>query len=150
MAILIRAATVADEEATLDLIEQLFDAPGGRPPEYTRERGSAGFRRAVEKADADVLLAFDGRELAGLSSVYAAIQSIRSGLRCSLEELVVRDDRRGQGIGGELMRASIAWAKEHGCTYLELTSGNGRVDAHRFYVLQGMSQAAYEFMLWLA
>jgi GNAT superfamily N-acetyltransferase len=150
MAIEIRAATLNDEEAVLDLIPQLFEPPGGAPPGYTRERGRTGFSWAVEHPDADVLLALDGDELIGLSSVYAAILSIRSGLRCSLEELIVRADRRDQGIGRELMRASIAWAKEHACTYLELTSGNGRVDAHRFYISQGMTQAAYEFMLWLA
>lgn len=148
MSIEVRAATLADEEAALDLIPQLFEPPGGPPPEYSRERGSIGFRWAVEQGNADVLLAFDGDDLVGLSSVYADIQSIRYGPRCWLQDLVVRDDRRGQRIGGQLIRASANWAREHGCTHLELASGAGRVDAHRFYRAQGMGQSS-DFMLWL-
>ncbi|MEO8457099.1 MAG: GNAT family N-acetyltransferase [Chloroflexota bacterium] len=148
MPITVRPATLADEEAVLDLIPQLFAAPGAPAPEYTRDRGSFGFRWAVERADADVLLAFDGDALVGLSSVYADIQSIRYGPRCWLQDLVVSDDHRGEGIGAQLIAASVAWAKEHGCTHLELASGAGRVDAHRFYRARGMTQSM-DFMLWL-
>jgi GNAT superfamily N-acetyltransferase len=148
MAITIRPATLDDEEAVLDLIEQLFDPPGGRPPEYSRERGRAGFRWAVKRADADVLLALDGERLAGLSSVYQDIQSIRFGPRCWLQDLVVRDDRRGQGIGGQLLQAAASWARGRGCTHLELGSGAGRADAHRFYASQGMTQSM-DFFIWL-
>jgi GNAT superfamily N-acetyltransferase len=132
----------------LDLVEQLFDPPGGPPSEYSRERGRTGFRWAIERADADVLLALDGERLVGLSSVYQDIQSIRFGPRCWLQDLVVREDRRGQGIGGQLLQASCAWAREHGCTHLELASGAGRVDAHRFYKSQGMTQSM-NFFIWL-
>ena len=38
MSIDIRPATLADEAAFLDLLEQLFDAPGAPAPGYTRER----------------------------------------------------------------------------------------------------------------
>jgi GNAT superfamily N-acetyltransferase len=148
MAITIRPANLDDETAVLDLIPQLFDPPGGSPPQYSRERGSTGFRWAVAQPDADVLLALDGDRLVGLSSVHHDIQSIRFGPRCWLQDLVVRDDRRGQGIGGELVRASFAWAKERGCTHLELSSGAGRVDAHRFYKSQGMTQSM-DFFIWL-
>ena len=33
-----------------------------------------------------------------------------------------------------------AWARDHGCTHLELGSGTGRVDALRFYRREGMAQ----------
>jgi GNAT superfamily N-acetyltransferase len=147
MPITIRPATLDDEGAVLDLIEQLFDPPGGRPPEYSRERGRIGFRWAVERADADVLLALDGERLAGLSSVYQDIQSIRFGPRCWLQDLVVRNGRRGQGLGGQLLQASASWALGRGCTHLELASGAARLDAHRFYASQGMTQSM-NFTLW--
>ena len=148
MAIVIRLATAADEDAFLDLLPQLFKAPGPPAPWYTRERGSAGFRWALERENADVLLAFDGDTLVGLSSVYADIYSIRYGPRCWLQDLVVRNDRRGQGIGAALIRESAEWARAHGCTHLELASGASRLDAHRFYRSRGMSESK-DFMLWL-
>jgi GNAT superfamily N-acetyltransferase len=148
MPIIIRPATLDDEAAVLGLIEQLFDPPGARPQEYSRERGRTGFRWAVSEPRADVLVALDGQDLVGLSSVYQDIQSIRFGPRCWLQDLVVRGDRRGQGLGGRLLQASASWARGRGCTHLELSSGAARSDAHRFYASQGMTQSM-DFTLWL-
>ena len=126
-ALTIRPATLADEAASLDLIEELFAPPGRRPPHYTRERAREAFRRYLENPDGDVLLAVSG-------------SVIRFGLRCWLEDLVVSSSMRSGGIGRLLLDAATAWARERACTHLELDSGHGRKDAHRFYIGQGMAQ----------
>jgi GNAT superfamily N-acetyltransferase len=148
VALEIRSATVADERAVLELMEQLFEPPGGRPPDYSRERAAFGFRWAVEQPAADVLVALDGGRLVGLASVYRDIESIRYGPRTWLQDLVVERDARSQGVGKALLAAAAEWAGERGCTHLELASGIGRVDAHRFYEREGMVKS-YDFMLWL-
>jgi GNAT superfamily N-acetyltransferase len=137
----VRAATAADEDAVLTLIEELFEAPGAPPANYSRERGLEGFRHAVEESGADVLLALDGASVLGLASVYLDPPFIRYGRRCWLEDLVITSSRRSEGIGALLIDAATAWARERGCTHLELSSGAGRVDAHRFYREQGMAQS---------
>lgn len=138
--ITVRAATPADADAVLALIPQLFEPPGRRAPGYTEERGRKGIRLAIENPDSDILLAFDGERLLGLASVYADIQSIRYGPRCWLQDLVVSKDARSRGIGRLLLDAATEWAREHGCTHLQLSSGLGRVDAHRFYRREGMME----------
>jgi len=138
--ITIRAATLTDEGAILALVPQLFEAPGRMPPGYTDERGRAGIRQAIGDADSDILLALDGGQLVGLASVYADIQSIRYGPRCWLQDLVVSNDARSRGIGKRLLDAATDWARDHGCTHLQLSSGLGRVDAHRFYRREGMGE----------
>ena len=138
--ITIRPATRADEEAVLDLIEELFVAPGMRPASYTRAGGSERFRTSIDGRDRDVLLAEDGGLAVGIASVYADIPSIRFGQRCWLQDLVVTASRRSGGAGRALLEAATAWARERGCTHLELNSGNARKDAHRFYVANGMTQ----------
>jgi GNAT superfamily N-acetyltransferase len=130
------------------LIEELFEAPGAPPSNYSRERGREGFRYAIEDAGADVLLALDGENLAGLASVYLDPPFIRYGRRCWLEDLVVTASRRSEGIGALLIEAATAWARERGCTHLELASGEGRADAHRFYRAQEMAQSEL-FSRWL-
>ena len=130
----------------LALIEELFEPPGGRPNGYSPERGREGFRRAVRHPEADVLLAVDGDSIVGLASVYADFLSIRYGKRCWLQDLVVTASRRSEGIGALLLAAAADWARERGCTHLELASGAGRKDAHRFYLAQGMAQG-YAFTL---
>jgi GNAT superfamily N-acetyltransferase len=133
-----------DEAAALALIEELFEPPGVRAPGYTDERGRAGFKHAVHDRDADVLLALDGDRVVGLASVYADILSIRYGPRCWLQDLIVTSSYRGRGVGATLLDAANEWARDRGCTHLELGSGEGRKDAHRFYQAQGMSQS-YNF-----
>ena len=144
MEIRIRLATPEDEAGVLALIEELFESPGVRAPGYTEERGRAGFKHAVHDRDADVLLAMDGERVVGLASVYADILSIRYGPRCWLQDLVVTSSHRSLGAGAKLIAAATDWARDRGCTHLELSSGEGRVDAHRFYRSQGMSQS-YNF-----
>lgn len=148
MPVEIRPATLADESAVLDLIEQLFEPPSARPPRYTRDLGAHGIRWAVQKPHTDLLLVFDGEQLVGLASVYADIESIRFGRRCWLQDLVTRSDRRSEGIGAALLAAAADWAREHDCTHLELSSGAGRKDAHRFYEREGMGKS-YTFTLWV-
>jgi GNAT superfamily N-acetyltransferase len=145
----VRPATVADEDAVLTLLEELFEPPGRRPPRYARARGALAFRHAVSSPDADVLTAVDASRVVGLASVYVALLSMRFGRRCWVEDLVVTASRRSEGIGRVLLDAATAWAREHGCTHLELESAAARTDAHRFYVASGMAQTALSFARWM-
>ena len=121
-------------------MEELFEPPGRRAPGYTIERGRAGFRQAVDRPDSGILLADEDGRIVGLASVYRDILSIRYGQRCWLQDLVVSASHRSRGIGRLLLDAATEWARQRGCTHLELSSGTGRLDAHRFYVRAGMSQ----------
>jgi GNAT superfamily N-acetyltransferase len=147
-AVTVRTATLSDEDKILSLIEQLFEPPGGRAPGYTEERGREGVRKAIKDADSDILLAVEDGRIVGLASVYRDILSIRYGQRCWLQDLVVADADRSRGIGRVLLDAASDWARERGCTHLQLSSGMGRVDAHRFYAQQRMMQS-YCFERWL-
>jgi GNAT superfamily N-acetyltransferase len=148
MAIEIRPASLDDEEAARYLREQLFEPPGGMPPDYTRERFSAAFRWAVNEPSADILLVFDGDKTVGLTSVYADIQSLGFGPKCWLQDMVVDRERRSEGIGGLLMAAAETWARAHRLTHIELSSNSDRVDAHRFYERHGYRRAN-AFLKWL-
>jgi GNAT superfamily N-acetyltransferase len=127
------------------LLEQLFEPPGGFPHGYTPGRGSEGFRWALAQADADVLLALDGDQLVGFASVYKDYMSIRDGWRCWLQDLIVAKTHRSLGTGRALLDAATDWARERGCTHLDLSSGLGRKDAHRFYDREGMMRGSYTF-----
>ncbi len=148
MRIEIRPATFSDEEAALYLLEQLFEPPGGVPPDYTRQRSSACFRWAVEQPTADILLAVDGNKAVGLTSVYADIQSLGFGPKCWLQDMVVDKERRSEGIGEQLMAAAEQWARARGLTHIELSSNSRRADAHRFYERQGFVRAN-AYLKWL-
>ncbi len=130
----IRTAGMEDETMVLDLMEELFEPPGSRPPGYHRERAARAYRHTVEALDADVLLAAYAGRVVGLASVYVDVNTIRFGRRCWLEDLVVTASRRGGGIGRRLLDAASEWGRVYRCTHLGLVSAAARRDAHRFYV----------------
>jgi GNAT superfamily N-acetyltransferase len=146
----IRPATPTDEDGVLALYPELFEPPGLRPPDYSIERAREGYREFVGSDHADVLLAVRGGRIVGLASVCVDIRSVRYGLRCWLEDLVVTSGERSKGVGRALLAAASAWARERGCTHLELDSGLARADAHRFYEANGMTRESYVFGLRLA
>ena len=141
----IRTATLEDEAPALGLLEELFEPPGGFPYGYTLERGREGFRHAVSSQDADILLAMDGGMIVGMATVYKDYLSIRDGWRCWLQDLVVTKAHRSRGVGQALLDAASDWARDRGCTHLDLSSGLGRIDAHRFYEREGMQRGSYNF-----
>jgi GNAT superfamily N-acetyltransferase len=141
----IRTARFDDEAEVIHLLEELFAAPGSKPRDYSRERATEAFRLAVSNDRMDVLIAFVGGKPVGLASVYVGIFSMRYGRRCFVEDLVVLPDQRSTGVGAQLLEAACDWGRKHGCDHLQLNSGNGRADAHRFYKANGMEQDALVF-----
>ena len=99
----------------------------------------------MPQPNCDMLLAVEGDAIVGMASVYVDYLSIRDGWRCWLQDLVVTAGHRGRGIGGLLLEAATEWARERRCTHLDLSSGLGRKDAHRFYLAQGMAQTSLNF-----
>jgi GNAT superfamily N-acetyltransferase len=55
------------------------------------------------------------------------------GLMCSVESVRVRSDRRGDGLGGALMRHVVDLARSRGAARVELSTNARRVRARAFY-----------------
>ncbi|WP_079404604.1 GNAT family N-acetyltransferase [Streptomyces sp. 3211] len=75
----------------------------------------------------------------------------QNGLERALVEAVrIRADRRGAGLGAELMRLAAERARERGCGLVQLTSSKRRTAAHRFYERLGFARSHEGFKLHLA
>ena len=59
--------------------------------------------------------------------------SLSASRRAQVEGVRVRADRRGTGLGSELMADAEVRARAAGCALLQLTTNRARGDAHRFY-----------------
>lgn len=59
------------------------------------------------------------------------------GQRAQIEAVRVRADRRGSGLGREMIEWAIECARERGCVLLQLTTNAMRRDAARFYESHG-------------
>ena len=69
--------------------------------------------------------------------------------RAMLENVHIRTDQRGNGLGSEMVLWAIERCREAGCGLVQLTSNKVRLDAHRFYKKLGFSATHEGFKLFL-
>ncbi|MFE7947860.1 GNAT family N-acetyltransferase [Streptomyces sp. NPDC057426] len=66
-----------------------------------------------------------------------------------MEAVRIRADRRGGGLGRELMRQAVERARGRGCGLVQLTSDKRRSEAHRFCGALGFARSRDGFKLTL-
>jgi GNAT superfamily N-acetyltransferase len=130
---------------------------GGAVDGHTSEAGDwadAAYAEAFEAIEADPAQEIYVVEIEG--EVIGCVQiSILPGLprrgmkRGLLENVHVRQDSRGKGIGAAMIAFAIVRCRERGCGVIQLTSNKKRVDAHRFYRRLGFEQSHEGFKLFL-
>jgi GNAT superfamily N-acetyltransferase len=88
----------------------------------------------------------EGQAVAGLLGFHA-IPLLHTASRLGrITALVVHPRLRGMGIGRRLVDAAEQFARGINCERLEVTSGEQRHDAHRFYTTLGFSPQSARFV----
>jgi GNAT superfamily N-acetyltransferase len=141
----VREVVPGEVERVLGMYEWLFAPPGSVPPRWDPERARRAIAAAITDQSSAVLVAEHRGELLGLCTAYLELNSVRFGSRCWVEDLVVSPEHRSTGVGGELLDAAEAWARERGATHLELDTGLAREDAQRFYEAREPSTKGYSY-----
>jgi ribosomal protein S18 acetylase RimI-like enzyme len=80
----------------------------------------------------------DGGAIIGVSTL--AVFPIPTAKRAWIEDVIVDESARGQGVGEALTLAMIDAARELGCKTVELTSRPSREAANRLYQRIGFEQ----------
>lgn len=91
---------------------------------------------AVIDADPNQLLAVaerDGEIVATMQLTFIPGLSWRGGWRLQLENVRVRSDLRGKGLGKQMVEWAIAQGRARDCMMVQLTTHKTRADAQRFY-----------------
>ena len=65
---------------------------------------------------------------------------VPTGLRAHIEDVIVDESARGQGIGEALMREGLRLAAEYGAKGMMLTSNPRRVAANKLYQKMGFKE----------
>jgi GNAT superfamily N-acetyltransferase len=128
VAIRIEAVTEATTEvhdALARLLPQLN--PTLPPPDMAR------LQRLLADPDVTLLVALDGDRIVGTTTVI--VYTTPFWIKARLDEVVVDESARGQGVGEALVKAALALAREKGAQVAELQSGRAaaREAAHRLY-----------------
>ncbi|KAB1941223.1 GNAT family N-acetyltransferase [Micromonospora sp. ALFpr18c] len=132
--VICREAVRADLPAVIAL---LADDVLGKARDFTEV--DEAYERAFADISADprnqLIVAEQGGDVVGCLQITYIPGLGRHGAERSLIESVrVRADRRGAGLGRELMTWAIDRARESGCALVQLTTDKRRADAHRFYL----------------
>jgi len=64
-----------------------------------------------------------------------------------VEDVVVEESRRGEGIGELMMRTAMSHCRERGCYKMALSSNLKREAAHAFYERLGFERHGYSFQI---
>lgn len=129
----IRLATVHDSEQISLLIRELGYALS--PQQLCQKL------IVVQDSKADgVLVAVSGEELLGCISLHVMPLFHAEGNFGRITALVVSEQQRGQGIGHALILQAHQWFEAAQCTRFEVTSGDHRERAHRFYERHGYAR----------
>lgn len=108
---------------------------------------AAGFDAVQADPNNQLYVALDGAgEPVGMFQLtFIPGLSYMGVLRGQIEGVRTRTDRRGRGVGAEMMRFAIEASRERGCALVQLTTNKERADAHRFYKRLGF-EASHEGM----
>lgn len=94
----------------------------------------AAFAQIDHEQNHELIVAeLNGEVVGTLHLMFLPSLSYQGGLRAQVESVRVDSKYRGQGIGSELMKWTIARASERGAHLVQLTTHGSRTDAHRFY-----------------
>jgi ribosomal protein S18 acetylase RimI-like enzyme len=138
MAVTLRPARGADSEPVASLLTELGYRSTAAGVE-DRLRGSLNSETScclVAQADDEVI---------GLMSAELIPYFPTGSTICRVTSLVISSRHRSRGVGERLVEAAVAFAREHGCSGIEVTSAERRVDAHRFYQRLGFARTGLRF-----
>jgi len=134
----VREARHADLEAMVELLGYLFKQEQDFSPVPAKQR------RAIESillqpAMGRLFVLTRGSKVLGMVGLLFTISTAEGGKVAWLEDLIVRPDQRGKGLGTRLLRAAADWARREGLTRITLLTDADNVLARRLYLRHGFA-----------
>lgn len=152
--LIFRDAAPADIPTMLEL-SHAGDARGAdTPPLDPASLSDPRYRTAFDAITADpnhrLIVAERNGDVVGTLQISIIPGLPRFGMtRGILENVHIRADQRGNGLGSQLVQWAIDRCREAGCGLVQLTSNKSRLDAHRFYRKLGFEPTHEGFKLFL-
>ncbi|MCV3241316.1 GNAT family N-acetyltransferase [Mesorhizobium sp. ZC-5] len=145
----IRLAQRADLEALIEIFAA--DDVGGHGdtnnPDALPAYQAAFDRIAANPFDTLYVAELDGVVVGTFQMTLGTSLASRGASYLTIGAVQTRADKRGLGIGAEMMRYAIERGREAGAMSIKLTSNNDRGDAHRFYKRLGFKQSHAGFKM---
>lgn len=132
----IRDATQEDVEGMADLLLSLFDQEADFKPD--RAKQVRGIHLILDNPHSgNLFVAHDKGQVVGMVSLLFTISTALGQPVCWLEDMVVRSDQRGLGLGSKLLSHAANYAQARGYGRVTLLTDISNRGAQRFYERHG-------------
>lgn len=137
----IEFATTDDLPAMADLLAELFTLETDFQPD--REKQLAGLQLILDDPALGRLfvLRVEGN-IAGMANALITISTAEGGQVLLLEDVIVKAEYRGAGLGRQLVEHVLAWAKAEGMSRVTLLADKANTAALSFYERMGFQASA--------
>lgn len=134
-------AEEADIPRLCELLGLLFSQEEDFEPDAVKQ--SAALLQILRRPEVgSILVLREGSVILGMVSLLYTISTASGGHAAMLEDMVVQPERRGEGLGTELLLAAVAFARENGCLRITLLSDHANEAAICFYQKYGFRRSA--------
>jgi glucosamine-phosphate N-acetyltransferase len=140
MKLLIRNCDVQDFEEIAKLLSQLWPGTNISTPQL-----KSVYQSAINSASQVYICAVDNSRIIGFCSLTIKNNLWVQGNLGHIDEFVIDEQYRGNGIGGQLLSRIVKIASENNCKRIELDSSFRRTKAHEFYMHRGFENRGYLF-----
>lgn len=138
----IRKCSSADFDRVAALLRQLWP---NKPMDASRLK--LAWDRSLASTSQRLVCAVENGDVLGFCSLSIKNSLWNEGPLAHVDELIVAERAREQGIGTGLMDYVIDLAEKAGCTRVELDSAFHREQAHAYYESKGFEKRAFLFSL---
>jgi GNAT superfamily N-acetyltransferase len=131
--VIIRKGRSQDIPALVELLKELFTIE--EDFEFDQVKQKAGLKMFLDKESDERILfvAESDGEVIGMCSAQTLISTAEGAKSAMIEDMVVKEGFRGQGVGKRIMDEIVAWAKKSGITRLQLFADKNNSKAIWFY-----------------
>jgi ribosomal protein S18 acetylase RimI-like enzyme len=129
-------------EIAAQATEELWDAFQRLVPQLTSNNPppSRDDLAALVKSEASTLILARADDGLIIGAANVAVYRVPTGIRAIIEDVIVDESARGQGIGEALVRRCLEIAREKGASGVSLTSNPMRLAANQLYLKMGFKK----------
>lgn len=131
----IRPAAREDLHSLVEMLEDLFSIEEDFTADPARQL--RGLELMLENGRGRILIADADGTPVGMCSGQLTVSTAEGGPAVLIEDVIVREGWRGQGIGARLMDGINAWARRNKARRLQLLADVGNAPALDFYAHLG-------------
>jgi GNAT superfamily N-acetyltransferase len=139
----VREARTADLDAMVELLGTLFKQEADFVPSPAKQRRALELILAQPFAGR-LFVITRGDKVLGMVSLLFTISTAEGGKAAWLEDLVVKPEQRGRGLGTRLLRAAVDWARKEGLTRITLLTDSNNLGARGLYLRHGFAASAMQ------